>query len=646
MEELNPYLCTRCFGGLTMTPVRGTCGSCGASFVRDRRVIDLRNPYETPTPTPAVPKDCKHAELNASKWSNQIRAHINACANRTRALYESTVVGRTAWNLLLRIPRDANVLDIGCGTGVVTSSLAPLSGQTIGVDVVPNLLQLAQTRCELLALSDRIWLSLIGSASTLPFRDGFFDCIVLSERVSCSSNGWLRIATTPDALPGELLNWERLAHVTDLRRILKPGGQLFWLADNRLSYRRLANCFRGTYARADGLHSYIGYHRLLRNAGFSNVDFFGSVGSTGAGHQIRLLRGVLRNWKPKAPRALTAKLKALKLTVPSYGVDALNGTSDQPRLLDELLRRIEQEVSPGVESPFAIERFRVSSKDKLIITGRVGPTEAIVRVPLSEQARVSEAQNARMIRELLNNASISQFIPRPLVHGRFRSIYYYAETRVPGIPIKNFTGRSDLKKPFEQALLLLDKMNPGVDAASGVPLTGQRFEREVTKRIDRLESVLDDSGRRAKLRDYFTDELYGVRLPFGVVHGDFSSNNILVDADCNVSGLIDWEDSSDHGVLAIDAINFVESVHRSTTGQAVGVVIPGLAAGHFHSKAAERFLQSVYEKYGVAESCHEALVYFKWLRHIAFVQAFRLRYDTAGIERLVLPVGDAIANSK
>src|SRR5262245_20528495 len=65
------------------------------------------------------------------------------------------------------------VLDLGCGTGVLTSAVAARSAIVVGVDVSAAMLGRARQR-----LGGRTGVALVqGSAFRLPFRDGTFTAV-------------------------------------------------------------------------------------------------------------------------------------------------------------------------------------------------------------------------------------------------------------------------------------------------------------------------------------------------------------------------------------------------------------------------------------------------------------------------------------
>src|SRR4051794_30954109 len=90
-------------------------------------------------------------------------------------------------------PEDA-VLDVACGPGIVTAVLAREAGTVVGIDLTPEMLELARSRYAEDGLENvRIDL---GDVTELPYRDGEF------SRVVCRYA--LHHFTDPAAVVGEM----------------------------------------------------------------------------------------------------------------------------------------------------------------------------------------------------------------------------------------------------------------------------------------------------------------------------------------------------------------------------------------------------------------------------------------------------------
>ncbi len=97
----------------------------------------------------------------------------------------------------------SNVLDVGCGTGVVALTAARVGATVVGIDLTPELVARARENSALAAL-DIEWHE--GDVEALPFGDGTFDFVV-------SQFGHM-FAPRPEVAVREML------------RVLRPGGTI------------------------------------------------------------------------------------------------------------------------------------------------------------------------------------------------------------------------------------------------------------------------------------------------------------------------------------------------------------------------------------------------------------------------------------
>src|SRR5436309_8463768 len=101
------------------------------------------------------------------------------------------------------VERGREVLDVGCGTGVVALTAARFGAKVTGVDLTPELLVRARENGAIMGL-DVAWQE--GDAEALPFADAKFDIVV-------SQFGHM-FAPRPEIAVKEML------------RVLKPGGTI------------------------------------------------------------------------------------------------------------------------------------------------------------------------------------------------------------------------------------------------------------------------------------------------------------------------------------------------------------------------------------------------------------------------------------
>ena len=149
---------------------------------------------------------------------------------------------------LMEIPRDARVLDVGCGSGWATRLLAERApaGHVVGIDIADEMIELArETSASYSNVEFRI-----ASAEKLPFSDGEF-----SHAFSMESLYYY--ADMPAAL-------------REIKRVLRPGGLFVTVVDlyqeNVPSHQWVAELKVPVQ-----LLSSADYRSLFERAGFVNV---------------------------------------------------------------------------------------------------------------------------------------------------------------------------------------------------------------------------------------------------------------------------------------------------------------------------------------------------------------------------------------
>jgi SAM-dependent methyltransferase len=168
--------------------------------------------------------------------------------------------------LALASPRPGErVLDVACGSGVVTRQAARLvgpSGRVIGLDLSPEMLAVARSLDGSKGGAAIEWRE--GSADSLPFPDGGFDV------VTCQ----LGLMFFPD----------RVAALREMRRVLAPDGRLALMTWGPLD-RNLGNAVMAwawgqhigveqaaKFNLAHSLNDPAEVGRLLQEAGYAQVD--------------------------------------------------------------------------------------------------------------------------------------------------------------------------------------------------------------------------------------------------------------------------------------------------------------------------------------------------------------------------------------
>lgn len=128
---------------------------------------------------------------------------------------------------LAEVKPNMKIADIGCGTGKYTEKLCRLGANVIGIDISPEMLEIATNKTS--TYRDKVTF-MLGDAAELPFEDNYFDMVFSITAMEFFSK------------PRQCLH--------EMYRVLRPGGCMIVATLNSLSLwaiqRRLKAMFVGT----------------------------------------------------------------------------------------------------------------------------------------------------------------------------------------------------------------------------------------------------------------------------------------------------------------------------------------------------------------------------------------------------------------
>jgi SAM-dependent methyltransferase len=130
---------------------------------------------------------------------------------RERGKGYHAMIDRLQLGVVRELAVGGDVLEAGCGTGLLLEGVAPVAARAVGCDLSPGMIRRARDRGHPVA---------VGSVTALPFRDARFD-LVYCFKV---------LAHVPD-LAGAL---------AEMARVTRPGGHVVFDSYNPFSLRYLA----------------------------------------------------------------------------------------------------------------------------------------------------------------------------------------------------------------------------------------------------------------------------------------------------------------------------------------------------------------------------------------------------------------------
>ncbi len=451
-------------------------------------------------------------------------------------------LSRAGWQAACPIRRDSLVLDVGCGLGALSRSLARNCGNVVGMDACYQRLMVHGAVNRELNY-DNITLLCGTHATVSEFPDASFDGIVL--------NGILEwIPEMADGEPGEI----QAAFLRQCRRILKEGGWLYLGIENRWGFRyfldrpedhadlmyasllprTLANLWtRRMRKKPYRTYTYgpAGYAQLMAAAGFGATSIYGTLpdyrnfnilrplSQTRRAHGAASHLGITKRWK----QWIVETPSFFRRFVPTVGVVAHRDHQPrQPAWFDDW-----NTIGRG------IEQLYVKHDQASVWYTDMNRQDRIREVALSPAA-VSKLQRVAGLAEGLRQ---EPEMPISLADWRLegRDGYVWADRRkVTGMTL-------DKLSPPERAACL-----PRVwDALRRLHAASRSLNWKAEGLADLLEDLIPveekvgDAAAMDGLRrvaSYLDKHWHGIRI---LMHGDCTPNNVVV-AGPEIQ-LIDWE---------------------------------------------------------------------------------------------------------
>lgn len=666
MVEDPNFRCPRCLGELELFGCSLRCRSCHAAFPVNHGITDFRcsrdEHYCNSDPPPQMEQLIRN--MTASNWAETIRTLVMQAKEGVSYLDDLVVDGRYAWKLLLDLNPEAVLLDVGCGFGTRTRNLAPFVRRVYAMDLTYARVEFSKRRFDIFNPGDDIVPVVAGDSEHLPFRDSTLDCVVLSGVLKWGGDD----RATWESPPGKL--WRmvsghfgrtnprrvQLRFLREIRRVLKPSGQVFIAIENRFGYenfrgspdddsgpllcsllpRLAANLYSIAVKRIpyrNYIYSIPGYRRLLREAGFADLEFLGFSQSYRSLERITPAAVDLPIWRPDPPRTFKESVRRNKYLVPAYGIIASSAPRPWRRLQDEMFLSIDQQLNAAYgPAHLVLRRYDVSWRDKLLVTASYGSRRIIIRIPLNAAAVSAEKRNVALLRSLDGIPSMHGRYPVHLASGQSAGLWYSVEEFLAGEPLVSVLPMRERTSMLASVAELLDSLNPPRLRCAPCQFTGQLYEREVTQRLDTLFQVVPEQDVRNQVERYFRERLQGVDVTVGLFHGDFGTRNIFVN-DSNVCSLIDWEGGATDGLPILDAISYLGSVHMVFSRKVQLAQLVELIASETWPVAEEwTFLRARYAALGMGRGQHTAWTYLYWLHCVGMLLKDQLIYSASGIE--------------
>jgi aminoglycoside phosphotransferase (APT) family kinase protein len=279
-----------------------------------------------------------------------------------------------------------------------------------------------------------------------------------------------------------------------------------------------------------------------------------------------------------------------------------------------------QDLSRRLGTPCDLVNFHATRTGSLTVRARADRSY-VAKLPLHASTEARLRQNAQALQTFGQSSWLTPFLsarcPALIALGTASEYFYSAETALPGqdgATLLKARGNADeLVLSAQRFLVRLEKasLKP---APVGPPRWDDRFASEV-ERVAHLARRVGETEAYRDLVSFLRIRLAAQPVPSVYAHGNFWLGNVLFDASCDVSGVIDWDCATPAGLPAVDLLYLLVRTHslvRNTSyGDAVVDWIEADSLPLLDDCAARHFAEL-----RIPVSLIAPLTYCSWIQHL------------------------------
>jgi len=559
------FVCPNCLGQLGVKPEELACPGCAAAYKLLHGIPMLCRDtgfYYGEIPREAMKEVLADAEQLG--WQRAIWKFSAQPDSKYFVRYVTSCQRATAKFLLDRFG-EADVLDYGCGLGVITVSLATNYRTVFATDLTYERVAFTAARARQNGLNN-VRAFCCGDMEHIPLPNGAVDIVLL--------NGVLEwVGEWGTGNPRQL----QVEFLREIRRVLRPDGLLFVAIENRTAHtylrgkredhtglrfgallpRSLANAY-SLLLRKRPYRTYTytqaGYRRLLADAGFSHPSFYALLPDYRQPERVvDLASPQMRKSLPGGSLRKKVRRAAVQLLLPrithSFGITA--GAAPE-RNTQPFFRSIVEHISATSLGGRActVEAYSLLGLTPTVqIRAFCAPERFVVHLPLdrSMEERVTRRYVALVqVHALGLNGEWKKALPRPIATGRYEGQLYSARAFMPGQTV----GRADLRRNLDRFLPQISRFLIDLGQVTKSPsgtwesfLHGMALQAasELLARGDGIRDLPDIQNKLERMLAYITENAPQASACSCAAHGDFWYGNILLSPAGQVCGVIDWD---------------------------------------------------------------------------------------------------------
>jgi SAM-dependent methyltransferase len=581
--------CVQCHAKLDVSQERCACPRCGSQWPITNGIPRFFHAPEYYWGEIAR-KEAREL-LEASRkgsWEKAVRARFPEADDMHYGLLDPQ---RAAWLPLLALDERSVALDIGCGYGAITHSIARVAGEVYAIEPVPERIEFTQERLRQEGIRNVHLIQ--ASATALPLLENSFDLVVV--------NGILEWVGEWDWTgdPRQV----QLRFLRNVRRLLKEDGVLVIGIENRFGYgsllgapdhsgiaytslvpRRAASFLlrhsaahhhrtRLNPQKEYRTYTYTqrGYRKLLKESGFDAVSSYWAEPGYNRPYCLTPLDApawiqehflyLLDHPSPSPRKSWRRRLKRfiassglLPLVLPDFVFFATKRTDRTTKLqqwCDKRLQLMERSGGAAEQPPvtWSIQTHAFARKSILRLGDSSGSADlAYLKTQVgaaagSESIELEQA-NLSMVRNRLQESGASVIaVPRVLGTLRIGHTRYCLESASCGVPLSRmvfgpdyFRDEQRVEADFAQVterVIDLTEVLSGVSGVNAIPPEWRELPAELENSPE-LQVGIELWHQERRPSDYSC----GGRIQ----HGDLSVENVFLNSRTGRLEVIDWGD--------------------------------------------------------------------------------------------------------
>ena len=618
LESLEVFACPKCLGNLNHENGHLRCINCNTAYTLKDGIPSFSRKEDYYYGE--IPKPDMHRLIKATETVGWDKAFNDLCLTLSDDDYVSFLAHyamdekRAAWKFLLEIPQNGRVLDLGCGWGNISFSLARNFKEVVAMDLAIERVQILRQRAGQLNINNII-VANGGDTEYLPFVDKAFDAVTL--------NGVLE--WVPRSMPDNPRRVQ-LHLLNEIARILKKDGQIYVGIENRIGYRY----FLGKPEEHSGLkyasliprfmadiyskrmkkrpfrtYTYTigGYRQLLRDSGFAKAKFFLPYPDYREFSMLvdlsnkRMFKSAFMplSKKGKLAQSIFSRVNLLKFIAPSFGIIGSKDVSSGS-FLDRLILHVQQHLSQGKSIPPSIERISISHTDSVFVVVCTSgyQQKIIIHIPLTPRAEVRAKNQAAILRTFKNPGGmpypVSKNLPRLLMESEYEGQSYYVQSYIDGVPATHFVSQPDVMHTItKEAIEHIIEQHRAT--AQNTIFTEEIVKSYFYNEIDRACRIKPgclSQVTNSELKTLFQQSMLHKNIPLVLYHGDYWLQNIIVDqTDHHIKGIVDWDLGCLNGLPMMDPLRLLVAIR---------IEQENLPADHAYLRTIEHFTINSLEK--------------------------------------------------